>query len=529
MFDTTLGTVLGLLAQFLYLIIGQVLSQVVQHPLVTTALCLLVALAYQTDQDSLKEAYQRACFWMRNPLRSGSNYCCSSKYPAVNYGYDMVHGPHTWLGQPEASSGCGVEENHYQSPINIDESQVQRLAIRELLNWNHYDDLPASIQLENTGQTLVLRAQFRGNAPTISGADLLASYTFVELRFHWGWCNSEGSEHTINHRKFPLEMQVMHRAGSGVPRPCTSSYDLLMLGYVFELSAHNPFLDPLVQNLRLVQKPGKRVQIQPFPLSYLIYAFRTGFYSYGGSLTHPPCYQGTEWFIFPESLAISDFQLRHFRLLLGPDGITPITRNCRPVQQVGNRVVSLNCFCPYNATQLARMHVDLCQQQAQGEPDEERLEREQLQEMERLQAIERQRKLELEVEHEHEAAAAAAIASEEDGQLLETIETTTIITSSSNTSICMTTLMRSDSAQDQEPHPSNITSQPSSQSSIRPADIVIFSGSNAGKCGLQLNPPEESMILDNRGFSVGQNGCKGEAIGGVGDGVNIGVRLEMVE
>ncbi|KAH8252608.1 hypothetical protein KR032_000786 [Drosophila birchii] len=525
MFDTTLGTALGLLAQFLYLIIGQVLAQIVQHPLVTTTLCLVVGLAYQTDQDSLKEAYQRALLWMRNPLRFAGNYSSCSKF---SYGYDMAHGPHTWLGQPEPPGGCGAEENHYQSPINIDESQIQRLAIRELLNWNHYDDLPASIQLENTGQTLVLRAQFRGNAPTISGADLLASYTFVELRFHWGWCNSEGSEHTINHRKFPLEMQVMHRAGSGVPRPCTSSYDLLMLGYVFELSAHNPFLDPLVQNLRLVQKPGRRVEIPPFPLSYLIYAFRTGFYSYGGSLTHPPCYQGTEWFVFPESLAISDFQLRHFRLLLSPDGVTPITRNCRPVQQVGNRVVSLNCFCPYNATQLARMHVDLCQQQVQEEPEEERLDQEQLQEMERLQAIERQRKLELEVEREHEAAAVTAIASEDDGQLLETIETTTIITSSSNTSICMTTLMRQDLSQEQDPHLSNITSQASSQSSIRPADIVIFSGSSAGKCGLQLNTTEESMILDSV-FGVGQNSCKGEAIGGVGDGVNIGVRLEMVE
>ncbi|KAH8304351.1 hypothetical protein KR059_007113 [Drosophila kikkawai] len=527
MFDTTLGTVLGLLAQFLYLVIGQVLAQVVQHPLLTTALCLLVGLAYQADQDSLKEAYQRARLWVRNPLRFGGNYCSSSKCPSSGYGYDMAHGPHTWQGQPEPSIGCGVEKIHYQSPINIDESQIQRLAIRELLNWNHYDDIPASIQLENTGQTLVLRAQFRGNAPTISGADLLACYTFVEVRFHWGWCNSEGSEHTINHRKFPLEMQVMHRAGSGVPRPCTSSYDLLMLGYVFELSAHNPFLDPLVQNLRLVQKPGKRVEIPPFPLSYLIYAFRTGFYSYGGSLTHPPCYQGTEWFIFPESLAISDFQLRHFRLLLGPDGVSPITRNCRPVQQVGNRVVSLNCFCPYDATQLARMQVELCQQQAQEE-QEERLEREQLQEMERLQAIERQRKLELEVEREHEAAATTAIASEDEGQLLETIETTTIITSSSNTSICMTTLMRQDSPQELGSHP-DITTQTTSQSSLRNADIVIFSGSNAGKCGLQLNPPEEPMILDNRAFSVGQNGCKGEAIGGVGDGVNIGVRLEMVE
>ncbi|EDW47297.1 GM21232 [Drosophila sechellia] len=283
MFDTALGTVLSVMVQLIFLVFGQILGQMVQHPLMTTGLCLLGAFAYHADQESLKEIYQRVLDLIRTPLQFGNS---RNLIPA--YGYDMQHGPHTWLPKSRSSASSVEETTFFQSPVNIDETQIQRMAIRELLSWNHYDDLPASITLENTGQTLILRAQFHGNAPTISGADLLASYTFLELRFHWGWCNSEGSEHTINHRKFPLEVQVMHKTGSGIPRACTSSYDLLMIGYVFELSAHNPFLDPLVQNLRLVQMPGKRVQISPFPISYLMYQFRSGFYSYGGSLTHPP-------------------------------------------------------------------------------------------------------------------------------------------------------------------------------------------------------------------------------------------------
>ncbi|XP_017078468.1 uncharacterized protein LOC108112741 [Drosophila eugracilis] len=531
MFDTTLGTLLGLMAQLICLIIGQILGQIVQHPLIATGLCLLAGFVYHADQETLKEAYQRVivCMWL--PQRFGSIF--SSSDPTSGYGYDMDHGPHTWLPKPDSSTHSLEEETSFQSPINIDENQIQRLAIRELLSWNHYDDLPASIQLENTGHTLILRAQFHGNAPTISGADLLACYTFLELRFHWGWCNSEGSEHTINHRKFPLEMQVMHRAGSGIPRSCTSSYDLLMIGYVFELSAHNPFLDPLVQNLRLVQQPGKRVQVPPFPLSYLMYPFRTGFYSYGGSLTHPPCYQGTEWFIFPESVAISDFQLRHFRLLLGPDKISPIARNCRPVQHMGNRVVSLNCFCPYDAAQLARMHVELCQQQAQEDQEEERLEREQQLEVQRELERQRERELERQREQEHEAEILAA-----EDELVETIDTTTIITSSSNTSICMTTLMRKDSPREQEQPPQKPVIIPTSglnpsQSSHRNPGIVIFNSGNDSnsKCSIQLDTPDELMMSGvGMGLGIGsQNGCKADAICGVGDGVNIGLRLEMVE
>ncbi|KAH8280570.1 hypothetical protein KR018_010275 [Drosophila ironensis] len=522
MFDTTLGTVLSLFAQLIWLMVTVVVGQIIQHPLVTTIICLAVALAYQADPEALKEGYQRVLIWLKLPVRLGFGINRTCECLTVNYGYDMAHGPHTWMGK---QSGRSLEDEPcFQSPVNIDENQIQRLAIRELLNWNHYDDLPSSIILENTGQTLVLRAQFHGNAPTISGADLLASYTFLELRFHWGWCNSEGSEHTINHRKFPLEMQVMHRAGSGIPRSCTSSYDLLMIGYVFELSAHNPFLDPLVQNLRLVQQPGKRVEIPPFPLSYLMYTFRTGFYSYGGSLTHPPCYQGTEWFIFPESLAISDFQLRHFRLLLGADGASPITRNCRPVQHMGNRVVNLNCFCPYDAAQLARLHVELCQQQAQEE-QEERLEREQQELLERERQLQRQRE------------AAALAASEDEGQLVETIDTTTIITSSSNTSICMTTLMRKDPPPLKDQHEQGQMTMPATSSAQMghcPPGIVIFSGGpdnkSPAKCGLQLDASEDLMSRETRGMgNQMQSGCKADAICGVGDGVNIGLRIELCE
>ncbi|KAH8401077.1 hypothetical protein KR009_002860 [Drosophila setifemur] len=521
MFDTTLGTALGLLMQLLWLVVSQILSLLIQHPMITAALCVVMGIAYQADQEVLKECYQRMLIWLNLPDRLNSGFRSGSCRTPMGYGYDMEHGPHTWLGKSEEGTRPLEEELGFQSPVNIDESQIQRLAIRELLNWNHYDDLPASIQLENTGQTLVLRAQFHGNAPTISGADLLASYTFLELRFRWGWCNSEGSEHTINHRKFPLEMQVMHRAGSGVPRSCTSSYDLLMIGYVFELSAHNPFLDPLVQNLRLVQQPGKRVQIPPFPLSYLMYTFRTGFYSYGGSLTHPPCYQGTEWFIFPESLAISDFQLRHFRLLLGADGVSPITRNCRPVQHMGNRVVNLNCFCPYDAAQLARLHVELCQQQAREEQEEECME----------QMLQRERKL------QRERQAAALAASEDEGQLVETIDTTTIITSSSNSSICMTTLLPKDSAKLKGKEQAQTTNQISAPvAPHRPPGIVIFSSGpeSKGKCG-QLDTPEEMMPRETRGMGMGvglsngQNGCKADAMCGVGDGVNIGLRMELCD
>ncbi|EDW01137.1 GH21268 [Drosophila grimshawi] len=492
MFNTTLGVLVSWLAQGLCLLIGQVW----EHPLLTTGICLLFGFFHQTDELMRHELNKKLLQRFRSIGNLFSfSLLAKSCNQVNNNGYSSVQGANSWTLAPADAN---------QSPINIDEQIVQRLAIRELLNWNHYDELPASIQLENTGQTLLLRAKFRSNVPTVSGADLLASYTFVELCFHWGWSNSEGSEHTFNNRKFPLEMQVLHRTGAAVPKSCTSSYDLLMIAYVFELSAHNPFLDPLMQNLKLVQQPGKRVQIAPFPLSYLVYPFRTGFYSYGGSLTKQPCYQGTEWFIFPESLAISDFQLRHFRQLLSGDGVTPISRNSRPVQPLGNRVINLNYFCPYDATQLARMQLNLLQQHDQEQQhmvDEH-------QQQQELKLDQKQTQLEQEVLQKK----ATATCSDDEGQLIETLETTTTITNSSHANMYTTIL-----SQQELP-------------SFCPDSIILFTNNNNSNDD-QVNSSDGDDHYQQQ--QQEQTGLKmltppgSVAICGMGDGLNVG--LQMIE
>lgn len=121
----------------------------------------------------------------------------------------------------------------------------------------------------------------------------------------------------------------------------------------FQISSVNPYLDPIIQNLHRIKMPGSKIEIPPFPLAYLCHQFRTGFYSYGGSLTEPPCYQGTEWFVFPEPLAISDRQLNEFRQLMSSDGKTRIVRNARPVQNINeSRIVNLNQYNPLDACTL---------------------------------------------------------------------------------------------------------------------------------------------------------------------------------
>ena len=44
----------------------------------------------------------------------------------------------------------------------------------------------------------------------MSGGPLAKPYQLLQLHFHWGSSDRRGSEHTVNNRRFPLEMHLVH-------------------------------------------------------------------------------------------------------------------------------------------------------------------------------------------------------------------------------------------------------------------------------------------------------------------------------
>ena len=40
----------------------------------------------------------------------------------------------------------------------------------------------------------------------ISGGDLMNKYQALQIHFHWGADNTQGSEHTVNGHMYPLEV-----------------------------------------------------------------------------------------------------------------------------------------------------------------------------------------------------------------------------------------------------------------------------------------------------------------------------------
>lgn len=63
-------------------------------------------------------------------------------------------------------------------------------------------------------------------------------------------------------------------------------------------------------NLWRISKAGTKVSIPPFPLEWIYPPFESCYYSYNGSLTHPPCTEMVTWIIQPEPIAVSSFQVK---------------------------------------------------------------------------------------------------------------------------------------------------------------------------------------------------------------------------
>ncbi|XP_016976421.2 carbonic anhydrase 7 [Drosophila rhopaloa] len=265
-----------------------------------------------------------------HPRGTSRNLDCTLHVSPESYDYGWDRGPHTW----------NTPANN-QSPINIERNCLEINYFNSPLVWCQYNEVPLGIRLENNGHTVILRASFPGRPPSIDGGDLLGRFDFREISFRWSWTNSYGSEHTTDNRHSPLEMQCLHT--DAYQDGCTSSQGILMISYLFEFSEDNPFLDVLVQHLVAVQQAGQAVEVPPFPLSYLMPAFYTKFYSYHGSLTEPPCHRGAEWWVHPPPLAISERQLNEFRQLRNRYGAR-IGRNARPVQPLEERSVYLNRY-----------------------------------------------------------------------------------------------------------------------------------------------------------------------------------------
>jgi len=277
----------------------------------------------------------------------------------ATWGYTAANGPATW---PTTYATCAGTA---QSPIDIVTSSASSADPGKIMLGGYDGAMMGTIT--NNEHTITFTYD-SGPQPYVYGGRLPAGdrYEFLQLHWHWGSVNSQGSEHTMDGKMYPAELHLVHwntKYGT-VADAVTKNDGLAVLGFFYEVSSSdNGNLDDMLSvvnqvrrqqralNLKNKVKKGNKRQSgrQALPTVAVPASVRldqllpsTGlpeeYYYYMGSLTTPTCDEVVQWTVFPTTVPISEAQLNIFRALEDSNSVT-LNDNYRPPQPLNGRTV----------------------------------------------------------------------------------------------------------------------------------------------------------------------------------------------
>mmetsp|Transcript_135241 Transcript_135241/g.337390 ORF Transcript_135241/g.337390 Transcript_135241/m.337390 type:complete len:932 (+) Transcript_135241:98-2893(+) len=224
---------------------------------------------------------------------------------------------------------CG--SGQAQSPIDIDSSAVTVAAAgaaeASFLSKTSWKPI-SGLRVVNNGEYLGFENNQLGYA-TVTGPNGFPKFyqvTSVALRMP--------SEHLIDGKQFPAELQVTHKNQKTVLE--FEDDDAIITSFLFELGEESKLLRQFLSTP--VPAVGSYTTIEkPVDLMWALGPALDGsFFKYDGSYTTPSCAEAVQWVVFDTPMTLSLEQWQAFKSAF------PNPSNNRPVQPLNGRTIARN-------------------------------------------------------------------------------------------------------------------------------------------------------------------------------------------
>ncbi|XP_016471959.1 alpha carbonic anhydrase 7-like [Nicotiana tabacum] len=234
---------------------------------------------------------------------------------------------HYWEGHEKGPSKWGELKREWeackngkmQSPIDISSYKVK--IIKNMDNKKVYK--PSNSTIKNRGHDISLKWQGDAGSIWINGTE----YPLQQVHWH------SPSEHTINGRRYPLEMHMVHQTnGEKVKNK------IVVNAVLYKFGKPDPFLFGLRRHISsMIDQEGEERKLGKIDPNYIISSPTKKYYRYMGSLTTPPCTEGVTWIVNKKVQTVSRGQVMLLRKAVHDSA----ERNARPVQPHNEREIHL--------------------------------------------------------------------------------------------------------------------------------------------------------------------------------------------
>lgn len=236
----------------------------------------------------------------------GMGTALAAAQSGATWEYSGKTGPVNWHRLDPAYKAC---DGNAQSPIDIRGARLNK-GLKPL--EFHYRAGEAT--LENNGHTIVVHVP--------AGSYMVADGVRYELQsfsFH------HPSEHAVGGKLNDMDVELLHKSADG-------RLAVVAVRFSMERGDPNALLAALWPHLP--KKAGTTEKLTDYVNAGGFLPADTGYWTYTGSLTTPPCTEGVQWFVLQEPLGVSLVQLKQFQSFF--------PMNSRPVEDRNGRKIEAN-------------------------------------------------------------------------------------------------------------------------------------------------------------------------------------------